>query len=86
MAYAPGMMQLGETYVPLGVLEALPFHLRMTERWQDGVRHCIRLATTTTAGDWALLSLPKCLFPLYYMIRPVWLIGKYGRRLLRRFL
>jgi hypothetical protein len=44
------------------------------------------LATTTTAGDWAFLSLPKCLFPLYYMLRPVWLTGKYGRRLLRRFL
>ena len=86
MAHAPGMMPLGETYVPLGVLEALPFHLRMTERWQDRVRHCIRLASTTTVGDWAFLSLPKCLFPLYYMIRPVWLIGKYGRRLLRRFL
>ncbi len=80
------MMPLGETYVPLGVLEALLFHLRITERWQDRVQHFIRLGTTTTVGDGAFLSLPKCLFPLYYMIRPVWLIGKYGRRLFRRFL
>ena len=82
MAHAHGMMPLGETYAPLAVFEALPFHLRMTERWQDRVRHCIRLATTTTAGDWAFLSLPKCLFPLNYVVRPVRLTGKHGRRLL----
>jgi hypothetical protein len=82
MAHAHGMMPLGETYAPLGVFEAFPFHLRMTERWQDRVRHCIRSATTTTVSDWALLSLPKCLFPLYYVVRPVRLTGKHGRRLL----
>jgi hypothetical protein len=75
----------GEIDSSLGVLEALPFHLRMRERLQDRVRPCVRL-TTATVGDWAFLSLPKYLFPLCYVVRPVRLTGKYGRRLLGRLL
>jgi hypothetical protein len=74
----------GEIDSSLGVLEALPFHLRMRERLQDRVRPCVRLTTTATVGDWALLTLPKYLFRLCYVVRPVRLTGKYGRRLLRR--
>jgi hypothetical protein len=76
----------GEIDVSLGVLESLPFHLRMRERLQDRVRPCVRLTTTATVGDWAFLSLLKYLFPLCYMVRPVQLTGKYGRRLLGRLL
>jgi hypothetical protein len=76
----------GEIDISLGVLEALPFHLRMRERLQDRVRPCIRLTTTATVGDWALLTLPKYLFRLCYVVRPVRLTGKYGRRLLGRLL
>ena len=72
----------GEIDISLGVLETLPFHLRMSERLQGRVRHCIRLTTAASVGDWAFLSLPKYLFPLCYVVRPVRLTGNHGRRLL----
>lgn len=61
-----------------------PLHLRMRERLWDRVRYCVRTATTHTVGDWMALPLPRPLFFLYYGLRPIRLIGKYGQRLLKR--
>ncbi len=69
-----------------GSLESCLFHLRARERTQDRVRYCVRLAVTTTPGDWALVRLPSSLFPLYYVLRPIRLAGKYGLELLKRLL
>ncbi len=66
-----------------GTLGSIPFHLKARERWQDRTRYCLRLAFTTTAGDWALVRLPSPLFPLYYLLRPIRLVGTYGTELLR---
>jgi Uncharacterised nucleotidyltransferase len=63
-----------------------PLHLKMNERLPDKIRYCARAATTQTVEDWELLSLPDFLFPLYYVLRPLRLVGKYVRRLLKRFL
>ncbi len=57
------------------------FHLRARERWRDRLRYGVRVAFTPTAGDWAWLRLPDALYPLYYVARPLRLIGKYGTRL-----
>jgi hypothetical protein len=60
------------------------FHLQARERWQDRMRYCLRLALTTTPGDWAAVHLPSILFPLYYVLRPARLLVSYGRSTLRR--
>jgi len=60
-----------------------PLHLKMKERLPDKFRYCVRAATTQTAEDWELLTLPNFLFPFYYVLRPLRLAGKYGRRLLK---
>ncbi len=68
----------------LGTLGSIAFHLKARERRQDRIRYCLRLALTTTVGDWDLVRLPSPLFPLYYLLRPIRLVGRYGRELLGR--
>jgi len=61
-----------------------PLHLKMQKRWRDKIRYCARIVTVQRVEDWKLLPLPTFLFPFYYMLRPIRLISKYGRRLLQR--
>jgi hypothetical protein len=63
-----------------------PLHLTMQERLVDKIRYCVRAATTQTVEDWKLLSLPGYLSSLYYVLRPIRLVGKYGPGMLRRLL
>src|SRR2546427_841220 len=60
-----------------------PFPLRAPERWRDLPRYCARGRFTPTLGDWAWLRLPDALYPLYYVVRPIRLVVKYGARLIR---
>jgi hypothetical protein len=53
-----------------------PIHVQMRERLRDKVRYCVRSATTHTVGDWMALPLPRPLFSLYYVLRPIRLVGK----------
>lgn len=69
---------------PPGILANSLFHLRARERLGDRVRYCLGFAMTPTAGDLALLPLPAALFPLYYLLRPIRLAGKYGLKLMRQ--
>ena len=62
----------------VGILKSSLFYLRIRERLRDRIRYCADLAITTTPGDWAFLKLPKSLFLLYFLIRPLRLIKKYG--------
>jgi len=68
---------------PSGLVERCFFHLRARERLKDKVRYCLRIGTTPTDGDWALLPLPAFLSFLYYLLRPMRLVGKYGLRPLK---
>jgi hypothetical protein len=71
----------------LGAFEELPlypFHLRARERLRDKLRYCIYRATAITLEDLMLLPLPGYLYPLYYIIRPIRLAGKYGKRFSKR--
>ena len=61
-----------------------PIHVKMRERLRDKVRYCARTAMTHTVGDWMALPLPRPLFSLYYVLRPIRLAGKYGVRLFKR--
>jgi hypothetical protein len=67
-----------------GVWETTRFQLKARERLKDRVTHCYRLAAGVTPEDWMARPLPDFLFPLYYVIRPVRLIWKYGLKTLRR--
>lgn len=82
-----------ETDRPAGFLEGHEgapafhiFHLKVRERLQDGIRYFISKPTALRGEDWELLPLPKFLFPLYYVLRTIRLTGKYGPRILKRFL
>jgi hypothetical protein len=61
--------------------DALTFHARMRERRTDQLRYLVNVAFTPSGADWGALHLPRPLFPLYALTRPVRLAAKYGRRL-----
>ncbi len=70
-----------------GVLEGSlfhSFHYRMHERRRDRFNYTLHTMIDPNVADWARYPLPECLFPLYYVIRPLRLAGKYGHRLARR--
>lgn len=60
------------------------FHFKMRERPQDRLRYLLHAVTAPNESDWMHLPLPEYLFALYYLLRPVRLATKYGRRLLKR--
>jgi hypothetical protein len=67
-----------------GIFKNPLFHLKARERMRDRIQYCVRLAMTTTPGDWTFLPLPHPLFPLYYLIRPIRLMAKYGLKPLEK--
>ena len=82
-----------ESNRPAGLLEGHEgapafhiFHLKVRERLQDRIRYLVSKPTALRGEDWELLPLPKFLFPLYYVLRMIRLTGKYGPRILKRFL
>jgi hypothetical protein len=63
------------------------FLLLTRERLRDGLRHGMgRLRTHLRPGprDRTLITLPRALYPLYYVLRPLRLAGKAGIDLVRR--
>jgi hypothetical protein len=66
-----------------GTLKKLLFYFKTRERLKDRIQYCLRLATAITPEDRTFFSLPKFLFPVYYLIRPIRLMKKYGSKLLR---
>ena len=56
----------------------LSFHLRLKDSFADQVRHCVRLALTTTPVDWSAMPLPGPLSFAYPLLRAVRLTRKYG--------
>lgn len=54
------------------------FHLRAHDYWMDRWRYLIRFSFVTTPDDWAVIRLPRPLFPLYYLVRFVRVMVKYG--------
>lgn len=62
---------------PPGILENCRWQLRTREGLRDKARCVLNLAFTPTEGDWGFVPLPASLFPLYVLVRPVRLAGRY---------
>jgi hypothetical protein len=60
------------------------FDLRLRERPSDRLRHIWHEFVVPTPNEWALVTLPRRLRPLYYLVRPLRLAVKYGRRPFKR--
>lgn len=58
-----------------------PFHFRVRERLQDRLLYWARTFVTPNCSDWLSVTLPVRLLSLYYVLRPLRLAGKYGKRL-----
>jgi len=58
---------------------------RAWERLSYSLQHWFDILTTPRSGDWNSLPLPDVFFPLYYVIRPVRLVCKYGPRAASQF-
>jgi hypothetical protein len=70
-----------------GILEGSlfrPFHYKMHERRRDRFRYTLHTMIDPNLADWERYPLPERLFPLYYVIRPLRLAGKYVHRLAGR--
>lgn len=57
------------------------FHFRARERLCDRLLYWARTAVTPNYGDWQDAPLPERLFSVYYLLRPLRLARKYGKRL-----
>src|SRR5260370_10798107 len=68
---------------PPGHFVTALLHTRMSDRKQDRLRFCLRLAGTTTVYDWTFVPLPEWLFFLYYLLRPLRLAGKHVAKSLK---
>ena len=56
----------------------LTFHLALKDKALDKLRHCARLALTTTPVDWAMTPLPRSLSFVYPLLRAARLTKKYA--------
>lgn len=52
----------------------------LLERRRDKLNFCRGLALTPTKADWSYMRLPPSLFFLYYLLRPMRLLGTYFNR------
>jgi hypothetical protein len=66
---------------PAGI-PAIRFQLAVRERLRDKLRYCVRMSAMPSEEDVGAISMPAWLSGSYYVVRPVRLIAKYGRRLL----
>lgn len=67
-----------------GLAQTLLFHLRVREKWGSGVRYVLYRAFTPTTLERDWVRLPRWLSFLYYAVRPVRLLCKYGPLPIRR--
>lgn len=68
---------LGEARKPPTQLQRFRMNLRYMDRKRDAVVGLARAISVPTISDWQTISLPGPLYPLYYLLRPIRLLGKY---------
>lgn len=61
-------------------------HPKMLDRQRDRLRYYAHLAFSPTVGDADFFRVPHLFSFIYYLIRPIRLIGRFGPRLLRTHL
>jgi hypothetical protein len=64
--------------LPLTLVQRIRFHLLLKDSLREQLRYCSRLALTTTPVDWGMVSLPEFASFLYYPLRVLRLLKKYG--------
>jgi hypothetical protein len=64
--------------VPITLTQRIRFHLATKDSLPEKLRYCLRLALTTTPVDWEMMSLPESATFLYFPLRVLRLIKKYG--------
>jgi hypothetical protein len=62
-----------------------PLILNVREKIADKLLYLLRLASTPSVEEWRVATLPGPLYFIYYLIRPVRLIIKYGWKWVRRY-
>jgi len=67
-----------------GIIRRAAFRLRSCDRFGLGLRQLMRLSLSPTESDRDLVRLPRFLSPLYIVLRPMRLLGKYGLGLIRK--
>ena len=67
----------GSLIVP-GTWERMLRDLQWMEHVQDRISYCVHALTTSTPENWNTLPLPDPLFPLYYVLQPMRVAGRYG--------
>lgn len=68
----------------LDPLEGQIFNLRLKERWYDKVRYAFLQFTQYSGEEERFLRLPSTLSFLYFIVRPIWLLRRYGLSVLKR--
>ncbi len=63
---------------PLSLTRRVKFHLGAKDSLPEKFRYCARLALTTTPVDWELIPLPAAVSFLYFPLRALRLLKKYG--------
>lgn len=64
--------------IPEGKIQMVFYWLSVREKIRDKLQVIILLTFKPDHDDWAFISLPRALSPLYYIIRPIRLLFKYG--------
>jgi len=64
--------------IPFTLAQRIRFHLQTKDSRREKLRYCLRLAVTTTPVDWEMMSLPESASFLYFPLRVLRLIKKYG--------
>jgi hypothetical protein len=70
----------------LDPIEGQIFNVKLKERLYDKVRYVFLQCTQYSGEEERFLSLPSTLSFLYILIRPIWLIRRYGFSVLKRML
>lgn len=60
--------------------QRIRLHLELLDSFSERARYCLRVGLTTTPVDWEMISLPESASFLYYPLRVLRLLKKYGRK------
>ena len=63
----------------VNIFEKFFLDLRKRENKIDSIKDCFNGLTRPTYVDFKEIALPESLFPLYYLIRPILLLKRYGK-------
>jgi hypothetical protein len=65
-------------------IEGQIFNLRLKERLRDKIRYVFLQCTQYSGEEERFLPLPSTLSFMYFLVRPIWLLRRYGLSLLNR--